>query len=102
MHQVADNSGSLAQTWPRFPVVIAALSRSGQSDFPPIFRYSSYSFQIITIASATETEQNSTTAEWGVQGRNMAGFIKFKYDPILKRVIFPSSKQGIFTLMELG
>ena len=28
--------------------------------------------------------------------------IKFKYDPILKRVIFPSLKQGIFTLMELG
>ena len=83
---------SRIQIWRGFRVAIVALplARADRvSCNPP---YSSYSFQIFPITAATETEQNSTTAKWGVQGRNMILCIKSKYDPILKRVIFPSLK----------
>ena len=45
--------------------------------------------------------KNSTTAKWGVQGRNMRALIKINNAPILKIGILPSSNCGNFTLMEL-
>jgi hypothetical protein len=49
-----------------------------------------YAFQLFIAADHPEMEKNSTTAELPVQGRNIIFSNISEYDPILKRVIFPS------------